>query len=291
MLPARPPPPAPRRSSRAANVAAPATCPVRALYARSSSSPSPPRSRASYIFGGSVTRSDSWNWNPIVAPAGIFTAGPLVTNWRVVAVPPPTPAPMAAPLPPPMRPPTAAPSPVPTTMRRVDCYRATHRCSPPSCCASAPPGVDLDLLAAEGLHSEAEFHVSQLADEEVARRLLGPSEEDVAGRLHASVAVHDTLALVGKHALAGVRLQHRGARLLDLEKERVAVAGREQEDVARRPDTADPDHLHGGIAEPVAVQQRLVGRGQRRTIRGERVRHRLPDLAGRHVLGGKIVGS
>ena len=75
------------------------------------------------------------------------------------------------------------------------------------------------------------------------------------------VAVHDALAVVGKHARARVRLQHRGARLLDLEEQRVALAGHEQQHPAGGPDAADAHHLDGGVPELVAVEQRLVGAG------------------------------
>ena len=63
---------------------------------------------------------------------------------------------------------------------------------------------------------------------------LGPTEEHVAGGLHEPVAVHDPLAVVGKDARTRVRLQHRGAGLLHLEEERIALAGHEEEHEADR---------------------------------------------------------
>ena len=100
---------------------------------------------------------------------------------------------------------------------------------------------------------------------------LAPPEEHVAGGLHEPVAVHDALAVVRKDARAGVRLQHRGARLLDLEEERIALAGHEEEHPAAGPDAADPHHLDGGVPELVAVEQGLVGRRQGGAVPGERV--------------------
>ena len=128
---------------------------------------------------------------------------------------------------------------------------------------AAPGGVELHLGAAEGLHADADLDVPQLADEEVALRALRPPEEHVAGGLHEPVAVDDALAVVGEDARAGVRLQHRGARLLDLEEEGVALAGHEEEHPAGGADAADPHHLDGGVAELVAVEQRLVRVGER----------------------------
>ncbi len=93
-------------------------------------------------------------------------------------------------------------------------------------------------------------------------RAPGPTEEHVAGGLHEPVAVHDALAVVGEDARTGVRLQHRGARLLDLEEERIALAGHEEEHPADGPDAADPHHLDGGIPDFVSVEQGLEDGGR-----------------------------
>ena len=73
---------------------------------------------------------------------------------------------------------------------------------------AAPPREDVHLGLAEGLHHEAQLHVPQLADEEVPLRPVAPSEQHVAGRLHAPVAVHDAVAAVGVDARAGVSPAH-----------------------------------------------------------------------------------
>jgi hypothetical protein len=75
---------------------------------------------------------------------------------------------------------------------------------------SAPLGVKVHFAVPEGLHTDADLDVPQLAKEVMAAiaDALGPSEEHVAGRLHEPVPVHDPLAMVGEHARAGIRLQH-----------------------------------------------------------------------------------
>jgi len=78
--------------------------------------------------------------------------------------------------------------------------------------------VEVSARGAEGFDADADLDVPQLAMKKCAWA-VGPAEEHVAGGLHEPVAVHDALAVVVEDARAGVRLQHRGARLLDLEEE------------------------------------------------------------------------
>ena len=150
---------------------------------------------------------------------------------------------------------------------------------------STPPGVDRHLRRAEGLHQDAELHVPQLAEEEVALRPPAPAEEHVAGGLHEPVAVHDALAVVRKGAGSSVRLQDRGTRLLDLEEQGVSLAGRQEEDPAEGADAPDPNHLDRGVSHLVAVQQGLVGVRQRAAVAGEHVPDGLLDLARAMPLG------
>jgi hypothetical protein len=92
---------------------------------------------------------------------------------------------------------------------------------------AAPLGVDIHLGVPKGLHTYADLHIPQLSDEVVTliADALTPPEEHVAGRLCEPIAVHDALSVVGKLARAGVRLQHRGTRLLELEEEGIVLAG------------------------------------------------------------------
>ncbi len=71
----------------------------------------------------------------------------------------------------------------------------------------------------------------------------GPTQQDVARRLHQALTGHDALAVIGKSARSGIMLEHRGARFLDLQKQRVVVRRREQGDGAERADAADADHF------------------------------------------------
>src|SRR5208283_5606223 len=88
---------------------------------------------------------------------------------------------------------------------------------------------------------------------------LGPSEEHVAGGLHDPVAVHDALAVVGKHARACVGFQHRGAGLFDLKEEGILLAGHEEEYPARGSNAADPNHLDSRVQQFITVQKGLEG--------------------------------
>ena len=76
---------------------------------------------------------------------------------------------------------------------------------------------------------------------------LGPAEEDVACWLHEPVTVHDTLSVVREDALPRIGLQDGGARLLDLENERISSAGHQQEHSAGGADAPDADDLERGI--------------------------------------------
>jgi hypothetical protein len=64
-----------------------------------------------------------------------------------------------------------------------------------------------------------------------------PAEEDVARRLHEALALDHAPARVGPLAGAGVRREHRGAGLLGLEEERVAVVAAEEQEHPGAPPT------------------------------------------------------
>ena len=106
------------------------------------------------------------------------------------------------------------------------------------------------------LNWSPDLHVPELADVEMpAVPGLQPAEEDVARRLHQAAAVHDPLPVIRVDALTGVRLQHRGARLLDLEKQGILSAGHHEHHAAQGADAADPDHLERGIREIKTVEE------------------------------------
>ena len=100
------------------------------------------------------------------------------------------------------------------------------------------------------------LHVPELADVEMPAELaLRPAQEDVARRLHESVPVHDPLPMIGVDALAGIRLQHRGARLFDLEEQGILFAGHQEHHGAEGTDAADTDHLDRDVLELKAVDE------------------------------------
>ena len=108
-------------------------------------------------------------------------------------------------------------------------YSAKATASPtgvgPGQCPAADTGVEAQAQRGHGLYHRGAFHVAQLAPVEVAVGLntFGPSQVDVAGRLHHALALHDPFAGLLEPALGKVVLQHRGGGLLDLEEQRVAL--------------------------------------------------------------------
>ena len=103
--------------------------------------------------------------------------------------------------------------------------------------------------------------ILQLADIEVpglpveTRANVLPAEEDVARRLHHSLAGDDPLAGVGVLALPDEPLQDGRLRLLELQEQRIVVVDPEEEgDPCAGADASDPDDLAGQVDEPELFQ-------------------------------------
>ena len=110
--------------------------------------------------------------------------------------------------------------------------------------AAAQVGIACQFASVEFVQVHAGLHVAQLANVVVATADARPAEEQVAGRLHDALTINDALAVIAARATPGAWLQNRGARLLDLQEERVLVVRAEQQrHVAARADAADADHL------------------------------------------------
>jgi hypothetical protein len=93
------------------------------------------------------------------------------------------------------------------------------------------------------------------------------AEEDVPGGLHELLPLDDAPALGAGTPCAGEGREHRWARLLHLEEERVAVARAEQQHgPGARADAAHPDQLAGEVDGPVAVEQPAVLRCERALV-------------------------
>ena len=91
---------------------------------------------------------------------------------------------------------------------------------------AATLGKNVHPVGGERLDGKLDLDIAELADIVVTPlHALGPAEKDVAGRLHEPVAVDDTLSVVREDAFPRIGLQDRGACLLELEDERIAVAG------------------------------------------------------------------
>ena len=83
-----------------------------------------------------------------------------------------------------------------------------------------------------------------------------PAEQDVARRLQPTLAGDDPLAVRWVRTRFEEPFEDRGLGLLDLEEERVVVAGAlEQGHVRPETDAADADDLQRRIDDPVAIEQ------------------------------------
>ena len=83
-----------------------------------------------------------------------------------------------------------------------------------------------------------------------------PAEQDVARRLQPTLAGDDPLAVRGVRTRFEEPFEDGGLGLLDLEEERVVVAGAlEQRHVRPEADAADADDLQRRIDDPVAIEQ------------------------------------
>jgi hypothetical protein len=79
------------------------------------------------------------------------------------------------------------------------------------------PSAKLGILHHGGwteyLDQQFDLHVPELPNVEVpSSRPDAPAQEEVAGRLHKPVTVHDPLAMVTESALPCIKLQNRFAR-------------------------------------------------------------------------------
>src|SRR5437867_13324606 len=110
-------------------------------------------------------------------------------------------------------------------------------------------------LLLDQLADRAKPPVLQLAHIEltVGRGVLGPAQEHIARRLHDTLAFDHALALMAVE-LRCQPLEHRLARLLDLQEQRRAVAAHIEPDGAERADAADADNLEGNVLERVAIE-------------------------------------
>ncbi len=132
---------------------------------------------------------------------------------------------------------------------------------------SADFRVMLELAGGKAFDGHRKFHIPQLADEKV---LPGfgpqPAQEDVAGGLHQALADHDAFSLVVEGALARIWLQHRAARLFDLQQQGIFVVAKEQPDETTRGHAADADDPPRKVFQAVAVEQPAAIVGQRGAV-------------------------
>src|SRR5205823_6523599 len=113
---------------------------------------------------------------------------------------------------------------------------------------------------------------------------FGPAQEDVAGRLHHPLPLHDPLARLAVLALAQMILQHRPRGFLHLQEQRVvSVAALQQDDERPGAYAADPHHLAGRIHELVPLQETATIRLQRSAVRAELLVYHPCNLVSRNT--------
>src|SRR5438067_847502 len=121
--------------------------------------------------------------------------------------------------------------------------------------------VDLQRRRAHHVDVGGGLGVPELSDVEVPGLTVDPfgphpAEEDVAGGLHQSLALHDPSTVVVELALPDERLEHGRFGLLGLEEQRVlAIAASEEEDPGPGADAADADRLAAEVDELEPVEQ------------------------------------
>ena len=114
-----------------------------------------------------------------------------------------------------------------------------------------------------------------------------PAQEYVAGGLHQALAINHALSVRRKRTAAGVWLEHRSVRFLDLKKQRSGLRVAEQRHLAERPDAADADDFEGHIEQIEPIEQHSRGHRERVAIPLER-RCGLAPI-GRGSLTGQMV--
>ena len=151
---------------------------------------------------------------------------------------------------------------------------------------SAQPGVVLQHERGHRLDERRTLHVTQLSPVQVTVGLhaFRPAQEDVTGRLHRSLPLHDPFAGVGVAALRQVVLQDRSRCLLDLHEQRISsVATLEQHDERPGAHAADADHLACHVDHLEPLQQVAPVVRQRGAVVPELAAHRLGDVCFVHA--------
>lgn len=121
--------------------------------------------------------------------------------------------------------------------------------------------VDAECLVMHRRDVDRDLPVPELADvvvvdETVEPRSTEPPEQNVTIGLHEALALNDPLTVVRVCRPAGVGLEHRCLRFLDLQEEGVGcVATNEQRYPTSRADAPDPDDLASNVNNPVALDQ------------------------------------
>src|SRR5579863_4278149 len=86
----------------------------------------------------------------------------------------------------------------------------------------AKRGINSHNAGRVRLDNSGDLHVPQLADVEISSFWsCSPTQKDIARTLHQTLPSDDSSAIVLFAGPPGIRFEHRGARLLDLEKQGV----------------------------------------------------------------------
>src|SRR5208337_2003590 len=107
----------------------------------------------------------------------------------------------------------------------------------------------------ESLYFGGDLHVAELSDVIVMALGAGAAKKDVARSLHEAYTLHHPETLMCIAALAAGRLQHRPARFLELQEERIIFIGEKQRKIATRPHTAHSNYLYCAVLVVIALVQ------------------------------------
>jgi hypothetical protein len=126
--------------------------------------------------------------------------------------------------------------------------------------AGQGPATNADIFEPIGLahlgQIKLHFHIAELPEiEMVPLIIMSPAEKNIAGRLEHTLARDHAFAVIVIAAFAGVSLQDRGKRLLELKEQWRIVVAKKQGDRAARADTAHAHDLAGDVDDPVMIQQ------------------------------------
>src|ERR1700730_14181527 len=116
----------------------------------------------------------------------------------------------------------------------------------PRKCPAAEARIGIELSAFQDFADGTKVPVLELANIKIPASLwvLSPAEKNIARRLHCALTFDDTGALMGEIFWGRCKFfENRMQRLLDLQKQMLAIRGHEKADGAKCADASDADNF------------------------------------------------